>query len=371
MERAFAELVRHAAHRVEFLVVSSVLQDDLRPLVTWRRVPTPRAPAPLRFVLFWLIAGARLARLRSDGLHTLGAITWSRADLVTVQFCHAAYAETATRLEPHTSTIRRLNTVLHAALALRAERFCFRRGRVKMFAAVSPGVQRELSEHYPGIPVALTPNGVDAERFRPDSHAREAVRAAQGVDAGDVVAIFVGGDWQRKGLAVALHALAIAGREVATPLQLWIVGDGDPRQFRMLARELRIEDSVTFLGRRSDAERYLQAADIFLFPTSYETFSIASYEAAATELPVLATPVSGIEDLIGADETGIAAEADAEAVAAGLVRLAAEPELRRRLGTAGRRRAREFSWERSSNSVLEAYTVLLDEDQGSDHVPSS
>jgi len=371
MERAFAELIRRSANEIDFVVVSSELEEDLRPLVTWKRVPTPAKPAPLRFVLFWVLAGAMLARLRMDAVHTLGAITWRRADLVTVQFCHAAFAEIGTRVDPGASLARRLNGRFHGAIALRAERFCFHPERLKMFAAVSPGVQRELSRHYPGIPVALTPNGVDTERFRPDPAARAAVRASHGADASDVIAVFVGGDWHRKGLAVAIEALAVVARDSAAPLRLWIVGEGEPQQFRALSRKLGIEDRVSFFGRRADVERYLQGADIFVFPTSYETFSIASYEAAASGLPVLATAVSGIEDLIGAGDTGIAAEPVADEVAAGLARLSADSSLRSRLGAAGRHRAQGFSWDRSASSVLEAYRVLLAEARATGVAPGA
>jgi UDP-glucose:(heptosyl)LPS alpha-1,3-glucosyltransferase len=370
MERAFAELIRRASPEIDLIVVSSELQTDLRPLVTWARVPAPRAPAPLRFILFWFLAGTRLLRLRPDAVHTLGAITWARADLVTVQFCHAAFAKIGTRADPGASLVRRCNTRVHGALALWAERFCFREGRVRRFAAVSPGVQRELAKYYQTIPVTLTPNGVDADRFRPDAATRAATRNAQGLDESEVIAVFVGGDWRRKGLDIAIEALAIAAPAVADPLRLWIIGKGDPDPFRALARDLGVEERVSLLGRQSAVETYLQASDIFVFPTSYETFSIASYEAAAAGLPILATPVSGIEDLIGADETGISADATPEAVAAGLVRLACDRALRVRLGDAGRLRAREFSWERSALSVLRAYSVVLNDTQASAFDPA-
>lgn len=361
MERAMAELIRLGGERAEFIVVASVLQKDLRPLVTWKRVRVPQSPASLRFVLFWLIAGVRLSRLRPDVVHTLGAITWRRADVVTIAFCHAAFVEVDAERESGVSMARRLNRVVHRALAVAAERFCYQSERTRLFAAVSPGVQRELASHYPAIPAAVTPNGVDSERFRPDPVAGAALRAENGVQPADVVAILVGGDWHRKGLAIAIEALALARRQGLEQVRLWIVGEGDRARFEAVAREHGVLAQVLFLGRRSDAERYLQASDIFVFPTSYETFSIASYEAAATGLPLIATAVSGIEDLIGDDEAGLSTPATAEAVAARLVRLAADPELRRRLGNIGRQRALQFSWQRSASSVLEAYEHVLND----------
>ncbi len=360
MERAFAELIRHAAEAVDFVVVSSELQDDLRPLVTWRRVPTPASPAPLRFVLFWLLSGLRIRRARAQVVHTLGAITWARADLTTVQFCHAGFAAVADAgWEDRSAWPRRANRALMRALALGAERFSYSPRRVRLFAAVSPGVENELRTHYPGVPAVITPNGVDSARFRPDAEARALLRSEQGVAAGDLVGIFVGGDWPRKGLSVAIEAVAIARRSGLGGVRLWVVGEGDRGPLTALAERLGVAADVTFFGARADAERYLQAADVFVFPSAYEGASLVSHEAAATALPLVVTPVNGIPELVGADDAGLSVARTPAAVADALIRLDAAPSLRARLGGAARRRAQEYSWARSATAVQAAYARLL------------
>jgi UDP-glucose:(heptosyl)LPS alpha-1,3-glucosyltransferase len=355
MERAFYQLVRALHEDYRISVFSLQLAPELRPLVEWKRIWLPRRPIPLMFVLFYVLAGVRLAARRFDLVHTMGAIVPNRADLATVQFCQVAFVEQTGSLASDAPPLRRLNTSLFRTLAMAAERWSYRPERVRVLGAVSPGVARELERHFPAVPVTITPNGVDAERFRPDSDAGHALRRAADVDDGELVALFVGGDWDRKGLAAAVAGLARARRATGLALTLWVVGGGDEGRFRRLAAELGAAGSVRFFGPRSDAEHFYQAADVFVLPTTYETFSLAAHEAAAAGLPVVATRASGIEDLVGDDQAGLIVEPSGDAVAEALARLGHDPALRRRLGDEGRRRAAGLTWERSIESVAALY----------------
>jgi glycosyltransferase involved in cell wall biosynthesis len=355
MERAFAEFVRRIHGDHEVVVLSTDLGEELRGLVEWRRIPAPSRPAPLRFAVFYAIAAARLARVRADVVHTLGAIVPNAADVASVHFCAAGYLESVGRLTaPGTPLVRRANTTLARLLFLAAERWSYRPSRVSRLAAVSRGVAREVRGTFPGVPTVVTPNGVDAQRFRPDPRARREVRAELGIPDGDVVALFVGGDWHGKGLALAIAAVA---RTWA--LRLLVVGRGDERHFGALARRLGVGPRVTFAGQREDTERYYAASDVYLLASWYETFSLAAFEAAATGLPIVAAPVSGVEELVGEGEAGLIVDRNANALAAALGALAADAERRARLGAAARSRAAEYTWDRSADAVLGVYRTLL------------
>lgn len=359
MERALAELIKGAHDRCRFVVVSIDLDRGLVPLVEWRRVRVPKRPFPLRFVLFFLLAGARLRSIDVDLVHTQGAIVPGKADVASVHFCHAGFrAQTAHLAPAAVSLARRINRSVGRRLALLAERWCYRKDRVGVLAPVSESLAAEVQSHYAGPPAVLTPNGVDHGRFRPDSYTRQRLRLELGVSQNEMVALFLGGDWERKGLDVAVEALAEARRS-GVPLSLWVVGTGDRRRFADLSARLGVGDRVTFFGPRLDTERFYRAADMFVLPTSYETFSLVAYEAAASGLPVIATPVSGIADLIGDNEAGIRVERDAASVAKALVRLACVPDLRRTLGESGRERTASYTWPRSVESVLAAYEQVL------------
>ncbi len=357
MERAFAELVKRAHSRVRFVVHAAELADDLRPLVVWHRVRVPLRPIPLKTVLFALVVGVRLARKRAQLVHTLGAIVPNRADVATIQFCTAGAVDATGRLTPAGSPpLRRVNTALTLSLSLAFERWCYRPTRLRRFAAVSNGVGAEVARFFPGIPVQLTPNGVDTDRYGPDARVRAEVRRGQGVGTDELVVLFVGGNWDYKGLAVAIEGVGVA-RDSGADLRLWVVGRGDRGRFAAIAREAGVQ--VDFFGARSDGQRFFQAADVFLLPTLYETFSLAAHEAAAAGLPIVATRVSGIDELVGDDEAGLLVERSAAAVAVALLRLAGEPLLRTSLGTEGRARVSALGWDDSVERVLDVYTGLL------------
>jgi glycosyltransferase involved in cell wall biosynthesis/GT2 family glycosyltransferase len=359
MEQAFAQLVRHGSGAVRFVVVSGTLAEDLRPLVDWRRVLLPRRPFPLKLGWFFLVGGVRTRRVHADLVHTMGAIVPNRADLASIHFCHAAFVERTGRLAPAgLPPPRRANRAIVRVLSLAAERWCYRRGRLGSFAAVSPGVATELRRHYPDVPVVVTPNGLDRVRVAPDVEARRTTRSEQRLPDDAVVALFVGGDWHHKGLPVAVEGVREAVRIGARTLRLWVVGPGDEERFRRLADDAGVADRIDFFGRRADVERFYQAADVFVLPTLYETFSLAAHEAASCGLPLVATRVSGVSDLLDRGG-GLAAERTAEAVGSALARLALEPELRARLARNASEASACLTWPEATDDVLAAYRHLL------------
>jgi UDP-glucose:(heptosyl)LPS alpha-1,3-glucosyltransferase len=359
MERALAELVRRVRHEVDFAVLSPTLADDLRPYVDWVRVRTPHRPYALRFLVFFLVAGLRLRRIRSDLRQSEGAIVPNRVDVVSVHFCHAGYhAATGHLAPPEAPLARRVNTAVSRLVSLLAERWSYRRGRVRVFAAVSADIGRELETHFAVAPVVVTPNGVDRDRFRPDDRARAELREACGVTPDEMVALFVGGDWDRKGLAVAIAGLAEAKRAGANVV-LWVVGDGDERRFADEARRWGVADRVRFFGFRKDSERFCQAADVFVLPTLYEAHPLSPHEAAACGLPVVVTRVNGVDELVGDGDAGAVVERSAAAVGAALARLAADPSLRARQRGRAAERAAAFTWQHASDVYRELYASLV------------
>jgi glycosyltransferase involved in cell wall biosynthesis len=360
MERALAELIRRIHREWRVVVVAAEVAADLRPLVDWRRVRVPRRPIPLKFLAFFALGSLRLARVRTDLVHATGAIVANRADVATVHLCHAGFREATGALAPKSAPpIRRANTTVARVLALAAERWCYRPGRLRLLAAVSRGVATELARHYPAVPVRVTPNGVDVECFASDDGARDRLRREEGVAPGVLVALFVGGDWDRKGLHLAIEGVA-AARDRGAQVELWVVGRGQEPRFGQLAKRAGVAERVRFFGARAraDVARFYQAADVFVLPTAYETFSLVAHEAAACGLPVVGTRVSGIEDLVGADDAGILVARTAQAVGDALARLAADTALRQAMGAEGRRRTADLTWDQSVATVVDLYGSL-------------
>lgn len=360
MERAYAELIRALHSDFDLQIVSASLAEDLRPLVTWHPVRVPTRPAPLKFALFFLQAGIKVRGINADLVHTLGAIVPNRADIATVQFCHAGYLASTGRLAPATAPpLRRLNTSITRAIALRAERWCYRPERLRAFAAVSIGVGSEAERHYPGIPVSITPNGIDPARFRPNPEERGSTRHKLAA-GGSCVALFVGGDWDRKGLSIAIEAVAEAWAGGADVV-LWVVGQGDEGRFRSQADGLGLGGRVTFFGRRTDTERYYQAADVFLFPSAYEAFPLVCIEAAACGLPLIVPSINGVAELVGQNAAGIIVDRDCSAIASALTDLAVNTSRRFALAAQAQRCGAHYTWTASVAPVAELYCSLLAE----------
>jgi glycosyltransferase involved in cell wall biosynthesis len=312
----------------------------------------------LKFTIFHLLAGLRLTTESVDLVHSVGAAVPNKVDIATVQFCHPGFRAAGPEFALPDSLLRRTNARISRRLALITEKWSYRPDRVRLASPPpSTGVEEEVRRLYPRIDAAVTPNGVDPNRFRPEPEVYRRTRLGLGVDADECVAVFVGGDWDRKGVGVAIAGLAEAlARGVR--LSLWVVGPGDRARFEAQATELGVAEHVRFFGKRSDTERFYQAVDVCVMPTLYETFCLAAHEAAACALPVVATPVHGVADFIGDDIAGIRVERTPQAVGEALARLAADRGLRTSLGTSARQRAASFTRSRSVGSVLACYSRL-------------
>ncbi len=165
--------------------------------------------------------------------------------------------------------------------------------------------------------------------------------------------MFVGGDWGRKGLGIAIEALV-----EAPEWQLLVVGEGDRRGHEGLAERHGVGDRVRFLGREERPERTYNAADAFVFPTSYETFSLVSHEAAACGLPLLVTRVHGVDELLEPERNGWFIAREPDQVAERLRTLAADPALRRAMGEAAAQAASRYGWNLAVGGHLDLYDRL-------------
>lgn len=140
--------------------------------------------------------------------------------------------------------------------------------------------------------------------------------------------------------------------EAARGLNLVVAGDGPLRSRVPQARGFVPHDELQHL--------YARAA-VVACPSRREGFGVACLEAMAHGRPVVATDVGGLRDLVVDEETGLVVRArDPAALRAALERLLADPLLRRRLGSAGRRRAQErFSWDVVTQATVAAYRMAL------------
>jgi glycosyltransferase involved in cell wall biosynthesis len=332
-------------------VISRTCEVRAHERLRWIHVPGPGRPFPLAYPWFFVVGSLITWRKRSGPVLSTGAIVGNHVDWTAVHFCHRATDTMGLSRVSRGTIWFRLSAWLSNRLKVVGERFCYCVKRTGGLIGVSRGVSGEVAEHFPGVPTVTIPNGVSLERFCPDKRKRAKVRERHGLAADELVALFVGSEWERKGLMVAIDALAHA-----PDWKLLVVGNGNVVNYRSHARAIGVEPRVLFVGTASDPAPYYAASDAFVLPTSYETFSLVTYEAAATGVPLLVTPVNGVTDLLVDGDNGWFIDRDPEGIAARLRALGADPRLRAELGADGRRAAQQFTWRR----MVSAYRDVLD-----------
>jgi len=120
-----------------------------------------------------------------------------------------------------------------------------------------------------------------------------------------LTALFMGLDFFRKGLRHAIEAVAAARRkDPAHAWQVLVAGRDETRPFRRLVRELGIADSVTFAGSVPDPAACYAAADVLLFPTTFDSFAIVTVEAMSAGTPVITTIQNGGSEIIEEGRNG-------------------------------------------------------------------
>ncbi|MBI3388578.1 MAG: glycosyltransferase family 4 protein [Deltaproteobacteria bacterium] len=208
--------------------------------------------------------------------------------------------------------------------------------------------------------IALIPSGVDTDLFRPRDRAPLRTRVGLSDDA--VVVVLVGSLIPRKGVDVALKALANIPDERVTAV---VIGEGSERGvLEELAAQLGLTRRVRFAGECSLAEvaGWMSAADAFLLPSHYEGRPNVVLEAQASGLAVIASDIPGCRDLIEHGETGLLVPAgDVPALAAALTSVAGDAALRTRLGTRARAAIhdRGYTWDACARRYRDLYLDLL------------
>jgi len=204
--------------------------------------------------------------------------------------------------------------------------------------AISQEIEAELQTNsVTPAKIHILGNAVDPDEYCPVSaEEKRALRSQLGLPPNVPIVIFVGRLAEEKGLPVLLDAW----RQIETDAYLAIVGSGD------LAAELAhtvaqhgLAERVGLLGRRDDVRALLQASDVWTLPSYTEGLPVSLLEALACSLPVVATPVGAIPELVTHSENGwLFPAGDVTALADALrTALSLTPEQRRAIGDQGRR----------------------------------
>lgn len=285
-----------------------------------------------------------------------------------VVHCHMVHANLLGRLARLLARVPALISTAHSVyeggsmreLAYRATDFLSDLTTNVSLQGLERYVQRKLIRPSKALWV---PNGVDVESYRLSPRVRRSVRASLGWADG-FVWLAVGNLREPKDYPNMFRAFRWLA-DCSAETRLAIAGSGHLEEaLRLRCENLGIADRVEFLGARSDVPQLLQAADGFVMSSSWEGTPMALLEAAASQLPCVATAVGGIPEVIDNEQTGLLVQSgDPEALAQAMRRICAMPlHERGRMGQAARDRVRQnfgidaiaAHWERIYNRLIEA-----------------
>ena len=229
--------------------------------------------------------------------------------------------------------------------------------------AGSEEIRRDIVryDHVPEQRVELIPNSVDPSRSD-SSLSREEARRNLGLPEDALVLGTVGRLEEQKGHRYLVEALGLLVRD-GVNARLLLVGEGRERSaLEGLTTQLRLQDRVLFLGTRSDLGDLFRAMDLFVMPSLWEGLSLAMLSAMAAGLPVVATSVGGVRQVLGNDEYGVTvAPGDARALASRIKHCLADPQHARQLGAKGAQLVRDRYSDEAMVRRLEAiYDRILD-----------
>ncbi len=191
----------------------------------------------------------------------------------------------------------------------------------------------DVEKYFTTDRVHYCPNGI------PDIEKREKRKEKRLNDK--VELLFLSNLIESKGVFVLLEACSILKQKGLSFHCTYLGGEGDvnAQQFHQKAKELGVTDQVVYVGKKYGVEKeeILSEADIFAFPTYYETFGLVNLEAMQFRLPIVSTFEGGIPDVIEDGKTGfLVPKKNTIALAEKLELLISNPELRNKLGKAGR-----------------------------------
>jgi glycosyltransferase involved in cell wall biosynthesis len=328
----------------------------LKPFEMIDGVPVHRLPIafskPIAAASYTLAALNLIWRLRPDVLHAHDLLSTSTTAILAGSFLNSKVVSTAHR----GGTLGDVYILSHRFLGLQRMNLVCR--RVDKFVTISREIDTELGLNGVIADKRINiPNGVDVERFIPIlGDQRMALRQTLGLQSASPVVIYAGRLVPEKRVEYLIREWPSI-RAVFPNAVLLILGTGEMEPF--LRRSAG--DGVRFEGSVEDVTPYLQVADLFVLPSITEGLPVSILEALATKVPVLATRVGGVPDIIEHGYNGwLVPPDDSSALRDALLALLGEPLLLSRLADNGREYVlRNHGLPEIANRLGQVYNSLI------------
>jgi N-acetyl-alpha-D-glucosaminyl L-malate synthase BshA len=203
-------------------------------------------------------------------------------------------------------------------------------------------------------PIDVIHNFIDCNEFRPSRNQALKKRLAPG---GEKVIMHASNFRKVKKLPVVIEVFDKVRR--AVPCRLVLIGDGPEREpTERLVNELGVTDFVTFMGEQEFIADILPVADVFLLPSAHESFGLSALEAMSCAVPVVASNIGGLHEVVEEGVTGYLCSPDDPGCMAGIITMLFRDEgKRRQMGLQGRERAkRDFG----KDAIIDQYIALYE-----------
>ncbi len=230
--------------------------------------------------------------------------------------------------------------------------------KAKKIITMSQVLKDEVLKNYniPDEKVEVIYSGVNCEEFSPENRKlyNSEIRKKLGIEENDIVLLFVGNPYNRKGLEYAVRALPLMNEKRVKLLVMGKdLGDEKIANYQALAKKIGAGDKLVYGGFTNEIRKYFSVGDIFVFPTLYEPFGLVITEAMASGMPDVVSRCAGAAELIEDGKEGLLLDSpkNPEEIAEKINYLI-DNNLFRKMGKAARAKAETFTWDRTSEQML-------------------
>lgn len=362
-ERYAVEVSRRLAKDHEVHVFCNRWSFDGTEEITFHKIPNYIKKPGFLGQLFFSLFCTRMVDDAFDIIHSHSRVT--RFDVLTLHVpCFKTY------MIEEKNRWKRMRILISAALSPRIlswlwlEHNQFKWNRTRLFIAVSEKIKEDLQANYP-VPdenIRIAYPGVDTSMAKRGGVgvSREALRRKAGTAERDLVFLFVGTEFKRKGLDALLEGFNLM-KSPRTKLLVAGGGGGQLTKYVNLVEKMGLNTHVRFLGLVQNMEELYAIADAFILPTLSDPAGMAPIEAMSAGIPtILSGPeYCGIAELVKQDEAILLRNPkDPVEIATALTRLADEG-LRNKISVKGQELASKLTWDVTTANTLSAYYEVL------------
>lgn len=351
--RYVAELASRYQAEHEVHIFSNTLEPAATDRVTHHRVPAWRRNS-LTTILSFLLSSTSAVHGPFDIVHAQGLCGW-RQNVITAHMCQAGWFAAVDELQLPQSWRKRV----FRQLITRLEAWAYRPSQARAVIAVSQQTADDLRQHYRVDPAktVVIHHGLDLETFHPRNRLRDRsqVRRGIGLNDNEILALYVG-DWQKAGMPL-LQLLAGLPQ-----LKLLVVTGTSHLAIQKEAAQRHVADRLLLFAPTPQIARIYAAADLFVFPSFYDTFGMVASEAMASGLPVVVSASAGVSEWIEHGVNGfVLREPWNAAEFISTVRALLEVrDLWERYGQLARSTAENHTWDRVAAETMEVYRKVLE-----------